>query len=227
MINIKKEILTGKTSEHLEALEGSEFLVHQEMLPALVSLRELASHSGMELRVASAFRDYEKQLRIWNAKATGQRPILDGRGNPVTFSELSPEQIVFSILRWSSLPGASRHHWGTDIDVFDAGSVPPGENIQLVPQESYLGGHQSRFAVWLEKTISQEGFFRPYARDLGGVSPEWWHLSYLPISSKYYDAYSFELFEETIKGSELELKEVVLAHLHPIYDRFVMNISRQ
>ena len=224
-MNIKKEILTGKTNEHLEPLEGSEFLIHQETLPALVSLRELAARSGMELRVASAFRDYEKQLRIWNAKATGQRTLLDGRGRPVEFSQLSPEQVVFSILRWSALPGASRHHWGTDIDVFDASSLPNGENIQLIPQEAKPGAHQARFSMWLEKTIPQLGFFRPYASDRGGVSPEWWHLSYSPVSTAYYGAYSFELFEQTIKGSDMELKDVVLAHLRPIYDCFVMNIS--
>ncbi len=33
---------------------------------------------------------------------------------------------VAAILVWSALPGASRHHWGTDCDVIDAAALPPG-----------------------------------------------------------------------------------------------------
>ena len=39
---------------------------------------------------------------------------------------LAPDALIETILLWSALPGGSRHHWGTDVDVFDAAAVAPG-----------------------------------------------------------------------------------------------------
>ena len=177
------------------------------------------------LVVASAFRDHAAQLRIWNTKATGQRTLYDSLGKPLEYKTLTPEQVVFAILRWSALPGASRHHWGTDIDVYDHSRLPEGTNIELRPQEAAPGGHQEPFAKWLAANVSEYYFIRPYERDLGGVSPEWWHLSYLPVAGTYFEAYTFEIFEKTISEADLALKEIVLEHLDPIYRRYVTNIN--
>ena len=38
-------------------------------------------------------------------------------------------------MRWSAIPGSSRHHWGTDLDVYDAAAVTPDYQVQLTPQE--------------------------------------------------------------------------------------------
>jgi len=52
-----------------------------------------------------------RQAEIWNAKAAGLRPVLDANEQPIDTGTLSERELVFAILRWSALPGASRHHW--------------------------------------------------------------------------------------------------------------------
>lgn len=76
--------------------------------------------------------------------ARGERALLDDHGNPLLVNDLSPTEIMFAILRWSALPGCSRHHWGTDIDVYDANTQSPGE-VKLVSSECEDNGLQQLF----------------------------------------------------------------------------------
>lgn len=216
-----KDIITGKTQEHLVLDEESNLLVHKEMLASLKTMRDEAGAAGFSLKVASAFRGYEQQLNIWNAKAKGLRPLLDSNGVALDYSSLSPTEIVYAILRWSALPGASRHHWGSDIDVYDSSLMPEGYKVQLVPQESEPGGVFADFHLWLDDNLKNFRFFRPYAHDLGGIAPERWHLSYAPIANEYQKILTYELLEETISNAEIELKPVILKELPEIYQRFI------
>ena len=36
---------------------------------------------------------------------------------------LEPKKAISEIIRFSTVPGTSRHHWGTDIDIID-GNFP-------------------------------------------------------------------------------------------------------
>ncbi|MBC7428790.1 MAG: D-alanyl-D-alanine carboxypeptidase family protein [Bacteriovorax sp.] len=62
------------------------------------------------MEIASAFRGFDAQLSIWNAKAKGLRTLFDDQGNALDYKTLSSVEIVYAILRWSALPGASRQH---------------------------------------------------------------------------------------------------------------------
>lgn len=207
------DILTGKTKEHLVPLEGTKFLIHHQMLNDFLKLQASAANDGFDLQIVSAFRDYERQLTIWNRK--------------VNASEEDAEKTIFNILRWSALPGASRHHWGTDIDVFD-GSTQKKEDVKLEPEEVEGEGPAAKLHDWLDEKISLNqafGFYRPYANDLGGVAPERWHLSYSPLSSKFFEQYSFEKFVQNISESQMLLKDDVLDYADEIYQKFFLNIS--
>lgn len=216
-----KDIITGKTQQHLILDEESNLLVHQEAYASLKTMREEAASAGFSLKVASAFRSFDQQLKIWNAKAQGLRPLLDSNGIVLDYNTLSPTEIVYAILRWSALPGASRHHWGSDIDVYDSSRIPEGYKVQLVPQESAPGGVFADFHLWLDDNLKYFNFFRPYAHDLGGIAPEKWHLSYAPVSNQYQQALTYELLEETITSADIELKPFILKELPEIYQRFV------
>ena len=102
------------------------FLGRQPQSPAAV---------GFDLRVASGFRSFDRQLAIWNGKAAGSRPIHDDVGLPIDRGALGEDELIAAILRFSALPGASRHHWGSDMDVYDAAAVPEGYAVQLSPAE--------------------------------------------------------------------------------------------
>jgi LAS superfamily LD-carboxypeptidase LdcB len=221
------DILFGKTTEHLVALEGTKYLVHKQMLTEFLRLQKDAREAGINLQVASAFRDYERQLNIWNAKASGQRPILDVHENPLDINSLSPTEIVFAILRWSALPGCSRHHWGTDIDVFDENTQSPDE-VKLTPSETVDSGPAAKLHEWLDEKILNKdahGFYRPYSLDRGGVSPEKWHLSFHSLSRRYLEAYTFSIFKKNIEESQILLKDVLLENADEIYQRFFLNID--
>jgi LAS superfamily LD-carboxypeptidase LdcB len=224
---MKTDIILGKSIEHLVPLEGTKFLIHAQMKDDFLKLQKKAQEAGHDLQVISAFRDYDRQLKIWNAKAKGERDLMDDFGSPLVYQVLTPTEIMFSILRWSALPGASRHHWGSDIDVFD-GKTQTAEEVQLTPQECEGDGPASALHDWLDMQIAQNesfGFFRPYASDKGGVSPERWHLSYWPISKSYFENYTIELFKKNIEESSIELKEIVLENLPIIYQRYISNVD--
>ncbi len=221
------DLLLGKTQEHLVCLEGTNHLLHKDMLRDFLRLREDARDAGFELSVASAFRDYQRQESIWNAKASGQRPLLDESGRPLVFEVMSPTEIIFAILRWSAVPGGSRHHWGTDIDVFDERTQIKGD-VKLIPSEVTQDGPAAPLHNWLDERIAASeayGFYRPYETDRGGVAPELWHLSYSPLSVGLLESYNFTLFRKNIFESELILKSVLLDQAEEIYQRFMLNVD--
>lgn len=220
-----KEMLTGRCRDHILQFENTHIIIHRDVETPLNALQKRAKSCGFDLAVASGFRDYNSQLTIWNMKATGKRAVLDSSGTPLDISKLTPEELVYAILRWSSLPGTSRHHWGTEIDVFDRNSLPKDYQVQLIPNEAAPGGIFSQFNDWLDRNIREFGFFRPYSVDKGGVSPEWWHLSYAPVSQRCLEQFDLLFCEMVIKESDFELKSVVLDRLPDIYQRFIANIS--
>jgi len=219
------KILTGQTQEHILWLEPNKIGVHKEVFNPLKDLKKAAAAEGFELTVASGFRSFESQLAIWNGKVSGTRPIFDSEGKQLDISKMNPEDIVFSILRWSALPGLSRHHWGTDLDVFDKQTLPKEYKLQLIPEEFEGDGYFAPLHDWLDKNLSHFGFFRPYSEDLGGVSPERWHISYSPLSQKYLKALTLNEIQRVLSNANLELKSEVMKNLPSIYEQFFLRVS--
>lgn len=224
-------VLVGQADLHLCTLADAGPLgarLHVEALAPFLSLREAAAAAGFDLRIHSAFRSFQQQLSIWNRKATGERAVLDSNAQPIDIRTLSPHELALAILRWSALPGASRHHWGTDIDVFDAATTPEGYEIQLVPAEVEGSGMHAPLHDWLDQRIAAGtafGFHRPYDADRGGVAPERWHLSYAPVATRYLRALTPALLRETVANADMHLKSVVLEQLDEIHRRFVRNVN--
>ncbi len=221
------DILHGKTIEHLELLEGTKLYLSKHAINDFLKLQKEAAQTGFDLQIASAFRDYSRQLSIWNSKAKGERPLFDDKGIELTFSSLSPKEIMFAILRWSALPGCSRHHWGTDIDVYDAKNISSKE-LKLSTAEYENNGPCSALSDWLSlRMLSHEayGFYRPYQTDRGGVAPEAWHLSYYSVARRISDVFTFSLFKKNIEEGDLLLKKELLENADEIYNRFVMNFD--
>jgi LAS superfamily LD-carboxypeptidase LdcB len=203
--------------------------VHCDVVDPLLQLKDDAGGAGFDLQCLSGFRGFEQQLSIWNRKALGKLAVLDSNAVPLDIEELSEKELVFAILRWSALPGASRHHWGTDLDVYDAAARPDGYEIELIPEEVDPGGMFGPLHEWLDQRIADGtafGFFRPYDKDRGGVAPERWHLSHAPTAEGYERQLTSELLRETVQGADIELKQSVIENLDEIYERFVMNVNR-
>ena len=176
-------------------------------------MRAAAAADGIELVAFSSFRDFDRQLGIWNGKFRGERPMQDRSGKPLDALALSPAERVEAILWWSALPGASRHHWGTDFDVLDARAMPPGYKLRVVPEEYLAGGIFHRLTTWLDAHMHAYGFFRPYTTDRGGVAPEPWHLSHATVAEHAQAAFTVGNLRAVLAESAIEGKEEVLAAL--------------
>lgn len=217
-------LLTGHSRGHLEPWrdEAGECLLHRAVIEPLRALRARAAREGICLCVASGFRSFDRQLGIWNAKARGERPVLDDCGIPLDWAALSDRERIHAILRWSALPGASRHHWGTDLDVWDPVAAGADYRLRLEIDEYGSGGPFRHLAAWLAELSSAEtGFMRPYSGWGCGVAAEPWHLSFLPLAAGYQRRLTPELLRTVLAGTDLELKTVVLAELEEIHARYV------
>jgi len=216
-------LLTGRDDNFIDHA-SLERPVHRDLVGDWCRLRQDASAAGFDLAIASGYRDYSRQLAIWNAKACGQRPVFDSDGVPLQLADLDEWAQVQAILRWSALPGASRHHWGTDIDVYDRAAVPDHYRVSLTSEEVAPDGPFGPMHQWLDQRIAEGasyGFFRPYQRDRGGIAPERWHLSYAPTAARYQRQLRAELLLEELDGSTLALRDTIRRHWATIYERYV------
>ncbi len=225
-------ILFGQDESHLCAGEVAERLgafVHRDVVDPFDRLRTDAATMGFDLRIFSGFRGFQRQLSIWNRKARGELAVLDSNARPLVRDTLTDQQWVYAILRWSALPGASRHHWGTDLDVIDEAARPNGYEVDLLPEEVNSGGMFGPLHDWLDERMAvgeSHGFFRPYDRDRGGVAPERWHLSHAPTAAPLERQLSCATLRSVLEAADMALKHVVLEHLDDIYERFVVNTNR-
>lgn len=199
-------------------------LLHPAVVDPLLNLMAAARQAGFRLQVASSFRSFERQLLIWNAKAQGVRSVLDDQGQVLDLNLLTDLQKIHAILRWSALPGASRHHWGTDVDVFDSAAVSVDYRLQLVQQEYCEPGPFAAFEQWLSQAIAERNsfnFYRPYSVDRGGVAPEPWHISYAPIADLFAQQRTEQMLFKHLSESDFALKTTVLKHFSSVYERYI------
>jgi LAS superfamily LD-carboxypeptidase LdcB len=223
MQNGIKQLLLGLDERDLIELPALQCRVHRALESPLLNLQQRAETAGFELRITSSYRSFERQRLIWNNKALGVRPVLDSDGFPLDITRMNERDVVLAILRWSALPGASRHHWGTDIDVYDGSRMSPDYQLQLTVAEAQGDGPFAEFHRWLSDELQSTecNFFRPYAQDRGGIAPEPWHLSYAPLACDFARHFSEDLLREQLQATELQLKNTVLENLDEIYQRFI------
>jgi LAS superfamily LD-carboxypeptidase LdcB len=221
IVQLRAKLLAGKTQEHLVSAGEFSGQLHAQAVDAFIAIREAACSEGIDLCIASSFRSFDRQLLIWNSKARGERPIQNEQGDVIDIAQLAETELMHAILRWSALPGASRHHWGTDMDVYDGLALEEGASPGLLASEYQPGGPFRKLNDWLEANISKFGFCRPYQQDNGGIAPEPWHLSYQPVASELESQLNLPYLTELLVDSELELKETVLQHLEEIFERYI------
>jgi len=217
--------LTGRARTHIEQLEDPRVALHRDAVAPFLAMRAAAADEGIDLLPYSAFRDFDAQVEIWNRKFRGERPLYDREGNVRDHASLSEAQIVDAILVWSAVPGASRHHWGSEIDVFDAAAVPDGYRVKLLPEEYAPDGIFQKLADWLDRHLLEYDFFRPYDRDRGGVYPEPWHISYEPVSMAALTALTPEIIDQALRETGVLGKALILERLPEIWATYVVNVS--
>ena len=144
--------------------------LRRDTYTAFLRMREHAERDGIILQIRSATRNFQYQKKIWEDKWTGTRLIESGENLAETTPD--PTERARKILRYSSMPGSSRHHWGTDIDInnFENDWFTSGEGLKLYN--------------WMKANAGTYGFCQPYnAGRPYGYLEERWHWSYMPVSA--------------------------------------------
>ncbi|KKR01985.1 MAG: Peptidase M15B and M15C DD-carboxypeptidase VanY/endolysin [Candidatus Nomurabacteria bacterium GW2011_GWF2_40_31] len=170
---------------------GYKMYLRKETLNAFLKMREAAEADGVELKIASAARNFDYQKDLWNKKWTGYT-IVDGEDLSKSISD--GRERFKKILEYSAVPSASRHHWGTDIDI---------NNANPKYFEGETGG---KVYDWLVKNAKDFGFCQTYnlkgENRPTGHNEEKWHWSYLPLARTFTEEYKNLVKEKDISGFE-------------------------
>lgn len=217
-----QEICYGlRDASSVDFIDVGGYPVDKQIIEDFNKLSESLSGAGFKLQIESAFRPFERQLSIWNRKASGELKLLDAQGNPMERPQ-DEEELMFAILTWSALPGASRHHLGTDIDVVDGLSCPEGYEVQLTPAEC-----DGMFRPFHEKLTElmdlgkSFGFSRVFVPGRGKIQPEKWHIAHLPTSRKYLEHFSLEGLRRLYEKTDIACKEALLDNLEKLATDFI------
>lgn len=134
-------------------------------------------------------------------------------------------------MTFSALPGASRHHWGTDFDFIDQAALVgqfQDYQVQLTPDEYNDSGPFAGLHNWLRQHAQDFNFHFPYMDHQGGISEEPWHLSYTPKASEYLDWIESEpkILFDLIMNEDIEGKQAILRNFEHILDHYILNVNR-
>ena len=168
--------LTGKADIDLY---GEGINLREEAHQAFVEMKKAAYSDGFNIQIVSSYRDYFRQEAIWERKY-------------LRFTEddgMSPLDAIDKIIEYSTIPGTSRHHWGTDIDIID-GNVKTSGDV-LVPEKFESEGPFEDLKLWMDENSEKFGFYLVYTDEpkRRGFKYEPWHYSYAPISIPMLTAY--------------------------------------
>ncbi|OOF58759.1 M15 family metallopeptidase [Rodentibacter myodis] len=221
------EMLCGKSREHLVNLptpHSSNHFLQEQAMKAFQGLQQSAVKNGFNLQPASSFRDFQRQQMIWNGKFNGERKVHDDDGQPLDLSQLDDWQKCQAILRWSALPGASRHHWGTEIDIFDPDRLPQNQSLQLEPWEYEKGGYFFELSEFLTENLPHFDFALPFMQMAKNkkIGREPWHISYLPLAVQAGEQFSAEILLQAWQNEEIGGKVVLNDHLEQIFEQFMV-----
>ncbi|MFC4699559.1 M15 family metallopeptidase [Glaciecola siphonariae] len=220
---INKQQIMGFDSGHVCPVDAQHVLM-PEVREAFLAMQSDAHEQGLDLQICSSFRSFEKQLSIWNRKWLGELPLFSLDGDLLELDTLSDIDKIHAIMLWSALPGASRHHWGTDFDFYDKTRVEAsGHPFKLVTDEYETDGPCAALATWVHANAARFGFYLPYANYVGGVAREPWHLSYKKTAEHIQQHFDLSLLTTLLTESNIQGKDAVLAILPELVERYTYN----
>ena len=141
----------------------SGYYLRTETLNAFSAMHAAAKKQGINIMIRSATRNFSNQHFIWERKWKDK-----------SRASLKPAARALNILKYSSMPGTSRHHWGTEID------------INSFSNRWFAAGKGLRLFKWMNNNAAKYGFHRPYTvknkSRPNGYNEEKWHWSFTPLS---------------------------------------------
>ena len=190
-------IPTNKSRQYLRR-EAAEAL--QNMYAAF--RRE---HPWIPFGVRSSARNFYDQKQIWEGKWSGKIPVMGKRLNRIIKDPLKRAR---EIMKYSSMPGVSRHHWGTDFD------------LEVLTNTYYESGEGRLLYQWLAKNSRRYGFCQPYTFGRkNGYCEERWHWSNYPLAKHFLKGWNSLYKKDPAAFSEKGLfpGSSAAGHLAPLY----------
>ena len=180
---------------------GDTIKLEQNTLIAFNKMREAALEDGIDIKIVSGFRDFERQMLIWNNKYKKY----------TTEYKLSPTKAIEEIIRFSTIPGTSRHHWGTEIDIIDASDEKYKDEEDVLLTEKYENGIFTKLKRWMDVNSERFGFYLTYVNDKNrkGFEYEPWHYSYKPVSVELLNIFISNDIGSIISTTTIEGKEFI------------------
>jgi len=180
-----RDHLIGKGNPNLS---GTEFKMHPDAYIRFLEMKSGAEKANISIEMVSAYRSFERQRQIFETKY--QKYNQEG---------LAPLEVIQKIIEYSTIPGTSRHHWGTDIDIIDA-NAPRPESV-LEPRHFHGSGPYCKLKEWLNENANNYDFYEVYTNDPNrkGFKYEPWHFSFEPVSK-----------EMLLSFKELDIKEILM-----------------
>lgn len=210
--------LVKNLDHHVQLTERTSFHLNKMILRG--------KEDGLDIKVVSSFRSFNRQLTIWNEKYCGKRAVYSEKGIPIKVDHLSPKERIKAILIWTALPGTSRHHWGTDLDIIDQSTMPEGYKIQLTPDEFLNEGVFHRLNGWLDKHATQYSFFRPYKGVKSGYQAEPWHISFIEEAEDFLLRLTLEELAPLLQRANIYGKSEIIEMLPSIFEHYIYAIDR-
>ena len=210
---INTEILIGMDDSRIVS---DTILLEKETYSAFIKMKDAAEKDGIVIKLVSGFRDFYRQQMIWNNKYKKftNEFSLDG---PTAIKE---------IIRFSTIPGTSRHHWGTEIDIIDKNFE--NEKDLLISKKYEEGGIFNSLKKWMDKNSKRFGFYIVYDDDSNrpGFEYEPWHYTYKPVSDLYQREFLKLDLKSIISKTKVEGKEFINDEFIKKYiDENIMGIS--
>ena len=187
-INPSKDSLFIKVNTEFTSNHKTIYLLF-DVNTAYVKMYKAAIGAGINLKLISGTRTFYHQKSIWERKWTGKTKV---EGRNLFVEENNLNQRAKLILKYSSMPGTSRHHWGTDIDVYSLNDA------------DFQTSSGKRVYKWLKNNAINFGFCQVYTPKDSlrptGYEEEKWHWSYFPISEKMLKEYQKRIKYSDISG---------------------------
>ena len=170
---IEKNILLGKFDYKKDSnfsivsskYSSKTIYLRKEVLQKFDQMYDAALKDGIKLVIISGTRSFNHQKYIWDRKWA--KNIL----------KMDSISTVKEIMKYSSMPSTSRHHWGTDID------------LNSLENSYFEKGEGKKIFDWLVANAFKYGFHMTYDNQeetkRTGYKMEKWHWSYMPISKQF------------------------------------------
>ena len=161
---------------------------------AFLEMKKAASQEGLDVQIVSSFRDFDRQKAIWERKYIRYTEKED----------MEPIAAMEKIIEYSTIPGTSRHHWGTEIDIIDGNPEVSGD--VLIAEKFEEKGPFAPLKKWLDENANEFDYHLVYTDSYfrKGFKYEPWHYSYAPLSKPMLTQFRKKNLLKLIRSEDFE-----------------------